>query len=70
MVVFTKLLMEISVWYIQSDMIKPSDNGELKSVVGSMKQKVLINDTILMFFIPPKVCKMTPKLRHIFGCEI
>ena len=51
-------------------MIKPYDNGGLASVVDYMTQKVLIIDTTLRLFIPPQVGKITPKLCHIFGCEI
>ena len=38
---------------LNNDMIKPSENGVLESVVGSEKQKVMISDTTLRSFIPP-----------------
>ena len=62
--------MEIYVRDIHNDMIKPSDNCGLEIVVYSVTQKVLITDTSLGSFIPPQVCKMTPKLHHICGCDI
>ena len=51
-------------------MIKPSDNGGLEIVADSAKNKVLISDTTLRSFIPPQVCKMTPRLHQICGYEI
>ena len=62
--------MDISLKYLQNDMIKPSDNGVLESVVESVTHKVMISDTWLRSFIPAQVCKMTPLLRHICGCEL
>ena len=62
--------MEIYVRGLQNDMIKLSDNGGLASAVDSVTHKVLISDTTFRLFIPPQVCKITPKLRHIFECEI
>ena len=64
------MLIGISVRDIHNDMIKPSNNGGLASVVDSMTQKLLISDTSLRLLIPPQVRKVTPKLRHIYGCEI
>ena len=55
------MIMDISVGYLQNDIIKPSDNGGLESVVDSVKHKVLIIDITLRSFIPPQVRKMTPK---------
>ena len=57
--------MNVSVRYIHSDIIKPSENGGLESEVDSATHKFLISDTALRSFIPPKVRKMTPRLRHI-----
>ena len=51
-------------------MIKPPANVGLESVVDSVTYKLLIIDTTLRSFIPPKVRKMTPRLRQIFGCEL
>ena len=51
-------------------MIKPYENGEFASVIDFGTQKVLISDTTLRSFIIPQVRKMTPKLRHIRGCEL
>ena len=62
--------MNISVRNLHNDMIKPSDNGRLDSVVDSMINRVMIRDTPLRYFIIPNVRKMTPRLRHICGCEI
>ena len=62
--------MEIYVRDIHNDMIKPPDNGGLESVVDSVTHKLLISGTTLRLFIPPQVCKMAPKLRQIFGCEL
>ena len=62
--------MKISVRYLNHDMIKPSNNVGLASVVEYLTYKVLINFTILRSFIPPKVQKMTPKLCQICGWEI
>ena len=50
--------MEISVRDLQDDMIKPSENGGLTSVVDSATHEVLISDTTLSSFIPPQVQKM------------
>ena len=41
-----------------------------RSVVDSVTHKVMISDTTLRSFIPPQVCKMTPKLRQICGFDI
>ena len=49
---------------------KPFNNGGLVSVVDSVTQKLLISDTTLKSFIPPQVRKVTPKLCHIYGCEL
>ena len=62
--------MDISVRNIHNDMIKPSDNGGLESVVDSVTHKLLIIDTTIGSFIPPQVWKMTPRLRQICGCWI
>ena len=62
--------MEISVRDMHNGMIKPYGNGGLEGVVYSVTQKVLISDTPLMSFIPPKFCKMTLILHQICGCEI
>ena len=51
-------------------MIKTSENGGLTIVLGYVTQKVLISDTTLRWFIPPQVRKITPRLRHICGCEL
>ena len=64
------MLLEIFVRDIHNYTIKPFDNGRLASVIDSMTQKLLISDTELRSFIPPQVCKTTPKLRHICGYEI
>ena len=50
-------------------MIKPYNNGGFTSVVDYVKHKVMISYTPLNPFIPPQVCRMTPKLSQIFGCE-
>ena len=68
--VLPEMLMDIYVRYIQNYIIKPSDNGGLESAVYSMAYKVLISDTTLRLFIPPQVRKMTPRSRHIYGCEL
>ena len=49
------MLMNISVSDLHNDMIKPSEIGELVSVVDSVTQTVLISDTTLRLFIPPQV---------------
>ena len=41
---FTKTSMDISVMDIHNDMIKPSNNGGLESVVDYMTHKLLISD--------------------------
>ena len=64
------MLMKISVRCLHNYMIKPSKNDGLVSVVDSVTQKLLIIDKTLRLFIPPQVRKMTPKLRHICGCEL
>ena len=64
------MLMDIYVRDIHNDMIKPFKNGGLASVVDYLTQKVPISDITLKSFIPPQVCKMTPKLRQICGCEL
>ena len=64
------MLMEINVCDFKNDIIKPSDNGGLASVVDSVTHKLLISDPTSTPFIPPQVRKMTPKLRQFFGCEI
>ena len=51
----------------QNYMIKPSNNSGLESVVDSVTSKALISDRPLRLFIPPQVCKTTPRLRHIWG---
>ena len=56
-------VMDISVKDLHNDVIKPFNNGELARVVDSVTHKVLIIDTTLRSFIPPQVCKVTPKLR-------
>ena len=43
---FTKTSMDISVMDIHNDMIKPSNNGGLESVVDYMTHKLLISDKI------------------------
>ena len=68
--VLPKMLLEISVMDLHNDMTKQSDNGGFPSIVDSVTQKVLISDKTLRTFIPPQVRKMTPKLHHIFGCDI
>ena len=62
--------MDISSADLHIDMIKPSKNCGLESVVDSVTNKSMISDTTLMSFIPPQVCKMTPWLLHICVCEI
>ena len=62
--------MEISVQDLHNDMIKPYQNDGLAIVVEYVTEKILISDTILRSFILPQICKMTPKLCHICGCEI
>ena len=64
------MLTNISVMYLQNAMKKPSKNSGLASVVDSVVHKLLISDTTLKSFIPPQVCEMTIKLRHIWGCEL
>ena len=68
--VFPKMLMWISFIDINNDMIKPSDNDMLESVVDCVTHRVLISDTTLRYFIPPQVRKMITKLRHICGWEL
>ena len=62
--------MGISVRDLHHNMIKLSENGELDIIVDSATHKVLIHDITLRLFIPPEVCKMTPRLCQIYGCEI
>ena len=62
--------MNVSVRYIHSDIIKPSENGGLESEVDSATHKFLISDTALRSFIPPQLRKMTHKLRQVCGCEL
>ena len=45
--VFQNILIDISFRYLHNDMIKPSENGWLASVVDYVTQKVLIIYTIL-----------------------
>ena len=54
------MLLDISVRGLYNDMIKPSGDGELDSVVDLATNKLLIIDTTLRSFIPPQVRKMTP----------
>ena len=61
------MLMDISARYLHNDMIKPSENGGLESVVNSVKQRFLIIDRTLRLFIPPQVCKPNPILHQICG---
>ena len=63
--VFPKMLMDISVSNLDNNTIKPIDNGGLASVVYSATHKLMISDTTLRSFIPPKVWKTTPKLLYI-----
>ena len=51
--------MNIFVRYINKNTIKLSENGGLEIVVDSVTQNLLINDTTLRSFLPPKVCIMT-----------
>ena len=62
--------MGIFVKDIRNNMIKPSDNSGQDSVAYSMTKRALISDTRLSSFIPPKVSKMTTRLRQICGCDI
>ena len=62
--------MDISVRYLHNYIIETFYNIVLASVVYYVTHKVLISDTPLSSFIPQQVCKMTPKLRQICGCEI
>ena len=64
------MLMEISVRDLHNDTIKFFENGGLAIKIYSVTHKVLISDTTLSQFIPPQVCKMTPKLLQIYGCKI
>ena len=57
--------MKISFRYLQNYMIKIPDNGGSESVVDFVTNKFLISDTTLSSFIPPRVCKMNHRLRHI-----
>ena len=66
---FPKISMDIYVRDLHNDIIKPYYNYELKSVVYSVTQKLLIIDTTLRLFIPPQVRKMTPKLLQLCICE-
>ena len=50
---------------LHNDMIKISYNGGLESVVDFVTHKVLISDTSLRLFIPPKFCIITPRLRQV-----
>ena len=61
--------MQISIGYLQNDMIKTSDNGGLGSVVDSVKKEVIVSDTTLRSFIPPPFCKINPRLCQICGCK-
>ena len=67
---FPIMLTEISVWDQYNDIIKPSRNGGLESVVDSVIHKILISNTKLMSFIRTKSRKRTPKLRQICGFEL
>ena len=62
--------MDISVKDLHNDMKKPSGIGGLDTLIDYVTQKLLIIDTTLKSFIPPQVCKMTHKLRHICGCKV
>ena len=62
--------MKIYVRGLNNDMIKPSKNYGLTSVVDFVTYKELINGTTLRSFITPQVRKMTPKLRQICRCEL
>ena len=64
------MLLNISVRGLHNNVIKLSYNGGLDIVADYVTHKLLISDTTLRSFLPPQVHKMTPKLRHIFGCEI
>ena len=59
------MLTDIYIRDLHNDMRKPFDNGGLENVFDSVTHKFLISDTALRSFIPPKVRKMTPRLRHI-----
>ena len=56
--------MEFSVRYLHNAKIKPSNNSGLESVFDSMTYTLLISDKTLRSFIPPRVRKITPKLRQ------
>ena len=62
--------MEISVRDLHNDTIKVIENGGLESLIDYVTHRVLISDTLLRSFIPPQLCKITPKLCHICGCEL
>ena len=62
--------MEISVRDLHNDTIKVIKNSGLKSLIDYVTHILLISDTLLRSFIPPQVCKITPKLCHICGCEL
>ena len=62
--------MGVSVSYLHNYMIKLFDNGELVSVDDYVTHKVPISDKTLRSFIPLRVCKINPKLRKIFRCDI
>ena len=62
--------MEISVRGLQNDITKPSINGGMTSLVDIVTHKLLKSDRTIRLFIPPQIRKMTPKLRHIYGCDI
>ena len=62
--------MDISVKDLHNDMKKPSGIGGLDTLIDYVTQKLLIIDATLKSFIPPQVCKMTHKLRHICGCKV
>ena len=64
------MFMDTSVRYLHNDMIKPSKNGKLGSVVDYETLKALLIDTTLRSFIPTQVHKMTPKLHQICGYDI
>ena len=62
--------MNIFVRDVHNGMIKPPENAELTSLVDYVAHKALISDIALRSFILPQVCKTTPNLRHICGCEL
>ena len=67
--IISKYLIEISIRELHDDLIKPPPTG-LPEVYDINKELLLISESTLRSFIPPKMRAMSPAQRQICGCEI